>query len=271
MTIPMLGVIRADLDRLVEGRGLSAKLMAICFNLGFQAVLLYRIGRWLRAMGLGPLGSFVTYLNSLITGAQISSYADIGKGFLVYHPRGIVVGAKAVIGENCTLVHGNLIGQLYGGGDRAIIGRNFYAATGAKILGRISIGDDVIAGANSVVLRAVPDGVTVSGVPARIIYDRRRTAPERGATTPGDTPDAVVERLVLLLKTTVEGVTKIDAIDESTPLLGAGVGMDSIEVLRLACALEEEFGITVDEGELGARHLRTVGSLASFVARRTAT
>jgi serine O-acetyltransferase len=111
-------------------------------------------------------------LNSVLTGAQISCNAVIGKGLTIYHPQGIVVGGTAVIGDYCTLTHGNMIGQLHGGGDRPIIGDHFYAGTGAKILGKIAIGNNVRVGANSVVLQPLGDDVTAFGIPARVVGKR---------------------------------------------------------------------------------------------------
>ena len=81
---------------------------------------------------------------------------------------GIVIG-EAKIGDYCTLIHANLIGQHRGGGDRPTIGNHFYAGTGAKIMGRIQICNHVRVGANAVVLQSLPDNVTAVGVPARVI------------------------------------------------------------------------------------------------------
>lgn len=257
----MFEQLKADLENLAEGREFWVEAQLVAFNAGFHSVILYRFSRWLRGLGLGPLASFVTYVNALITGAQISSRADIGKGLVIYHPHGMVIGGPCVIGRNCTLVHCNLIGQLEGGGDRPAIGDNFLAGAGAKILGRITIGDNVRVIPNAVVMRDVPDNVTVSGIPARIIHDRRT-----GAVTPARVaqPAGVFQRLMPLLPTVIDA----SAATPSTRLLGGGVGLDSIEILRLACAVEEEFGITIDEADLRPEHFHTVGALADFITQQ---
>jgi serine acetyltransferase len=91
------------------------------------------------------------------------------QGLVIYHPQGTVIG-PTVIGNYCTLTVSNLIGQLQGGGDRPVVGDHFYAGAGAKILGRIRIGNHVHVAANSLVIKSLPDGVTAIGVPAKVIY-----------------------------------------------------------------------------------------------------
>jgi serine O-acetyltransferase len=168
----MLRCVKADIRRLTEQEpSFFLKLAVVLFNLGLHATLLYRLSRWLQLHHLVGLGVVVTYFNSIFTGAQISARATIGKGLVIYHPQGIVIGAS-IIGDQCTLTQGNVIGQLKGRGDRPTIGDHFYAGAGAKILGRIWIGDHVKVGANSVVIHSLPDGVTAIGIPAKIVYQR---------------------------------------------------------------------------------------------------
>ena len=166
----MLGFIRADIKRMTDQEpSFALKLAVGVFNLGLHAVLLYRLSRWLYLHHLGALSVLITYVSSVYTGAQISRGAAIGKGLVIYHPEGTVVG-PTVIGDYCTLTQSNLIGQLQGGGDRPVLGDHFYAGAGAKILGRIRIGNHVHVGANSVVINSLPDGVTAIGIPAKIVY-----------------------------------------------------------------------------------------------------
>src|ERR1700682_3618748 len=159
----MFANIRADARRItsIETRA-SHRIIALCTNLGFHAVLLYRVSHWLEQHHLRGLGLLVSYWNAVFTGAQISSRATIGKGLAVLHPHSMVVGGTAVVGDNCTLVQGNVIGQLRGNEGRPSIGDNFFAGAGAKILGKIRIGDNVRVGANSVVMRSVPTGASLA-------------------------------------------------------------------------------------------------------------
>jgi serine O-acetyltransferase len=162
--------VTADIRRLtdVEPNALT-KFAVLAFNLGLHAVLLYRFSHWLVTHHLGGLAPVITYWNSVLTGAQLSPRAIIGKGLVIYHPHGMVIGANTVIGDFCTLMQTNVIGQHRGGGDRPIIGDHFYAGAGAKILGKITIGNRVRVGANAVVLQSLPDNVTAVGIPAKIV------------------------------------------------------------------------------------------------------
>ena len=98
-----------------------------------------------------------------------ASTANIGKGLLVYHSQGTVINGNSIIGENCRL-HGNICIGNGGEADKntPIIGSNVIIGTGAKILGGISIADNVKIAAGSVVVNSFAEpGITIAGVPAK--------------------------------------------------------------------------------------------------------
>jgi serine O-acetyltransferase len=266
--------IRTDIRELTRREsGVFTKLGLILLSPGLHAVLLYRAARWFHLHHLYPLAVLTSYFSSVLTGAQISARAEVGKGLVIHHPHGTSIGAATVIGEYCTLTHGNVIGQLHGGGDRPVIGNYFVAATGAKILGRIRVGDKVRVGPNAVVTQSLPDRVTVAGSAARIIRDRRSPDSKSAAriAEKGAAPDShavVLKRLVEVIANNTEGAKPGDAIGEGTVLIGEGIGLDSIEMLHVIGAIEEEFGLTIDEGDLTISNLQTVGSLAAFIEER---
>jgi serine O-acetyltransferase len=262
----MIDYIRADFQALTRSQtGFAAKLVTALLHPGFHSVLFYRISRWCYLHRMRAVSILVNYVCSMLTGAQISHAAEIGRGLVIYHPHGIVVGRTAVLGEFCVLVHGNVIGQRLGGGDRPLIGDRFYAATGAKVLGRIHIGNDVRVGANAVVLDSLPDSVTVAGNPARIVRiaeaanDRLAICPPRESKKP-----AVLQRVVAAVARSVETLAP-DKICRETVLLGEGVGVDSLEILRIVSEIEAEFDLTLDESRLEPARLRTVGTLAAMI------
>ncbi len=139
------------------------KIAVLCLNPGFHAVLLYRVSRWLHLHHLSPLGFIVSYVCSAMTGAQISRRAAIGRRLVICHPFGIVIGAGSVIGDHCTLVGLNYIGQRNFTGVRPVIGSHLHAGVGAKLLGDIRVGDRVHLGADVVVTESLPDDVTIAG------------------------------------------------------------------------------------------------------------
>src|SRR5262245_55171459 len=103
----MFDRIRADIRRLTDQEpNVCAKLAVILFNPGLHAVFLYRFSHWLSIHHLGALALMVSYWNSVFTGAQISARAVIGKGLVIYHPHGNVIGTTTIIGDYCTLTQG---------------------------------------------------------------------------------------------------------------------------------------------------------------------
>lgn len=84
---------------------------------------------------------------------------------------GVVIHARAVVGRNCMIGQGVTIGGKSGWYEVPVIGDNVEIHAGARVLGPVKIGDNVIIGANAVVVKDVPDNCVVAGVPARIIKD----------------------------------------------------------------------------------------------------
>ena len=152
-------------------------------GLGFWALLVYRFGharfiirnRYVRL----PWTLLYIVLNKLVEvfcGITIGATAVIGHRLAIEHHGGIVVHGASVIGDDCMIRHGVTLGNA-GRADpmgAPRIGNRVEIGAGAKILGRVSVGDDAIIGANAVVTRDVPAGAIVGGVPARIIKMRAK-------------------------------------------------------------------------------------------------
>lgn len=100
---------------------------------------------------------------SVITQCEIHLNCEIGGGLRLPHPTGIIVHPKARIGVNCMLFH-----QVTLAGD-VVLGGHVDIGAGARILGPLRLGHDVRVGANAVVTGDVADGMTVAGIPARVI------------------------------------------------------------------------------------------------------
>ncbi len=171
--IPFWSTIRADLARFQEEDGSLRALIRGLLSQGFQALFMYRIFHWCyeRRIPTQPLRFFIERFIEIITGISIPAQAQIGKGLRIHHFGGIIVHSDAVIGEHCTLYHGVTLGDLGGWGGAPRIGNDVLIGAGAKLLGRIDVGDGCHIGANAVVRTAVPAGCLAVGVPA-VIKDR---------------------------------------------------------------------------------------------------
>lgn len=101
----------------------------------------------------------------------------IDKGFSIAHYGTIVISKYAKIGENFRIHEGVTIGATNGNTDAAVIGNNVFVASGAKIIGAVSIADDVAVGANAVVTKSIENpGTTWGGIPAKQISDKNSHA-----------------------------------------------------------------------------------------------
>ena len=133
-------------------------------------VSFYRAARWAFTHRLSVPARLITAFAELVFHCYLPYTAEIGRGFEVgYRGCGVVVHARARLGENVFMGPGAIIGGRAQRHGVPRIGRNVYIAPGAKVLGDIEIGDGVVVGANAVVIHSVPARSIVAGVPARVI------------------------------------------------------------------------------------------------------
>ena len=168
----MLAAMRRDI-RAVKQRDPAAPTtweVIVCYP-GVHAVWGHRISHRLWNRGAKVLARVVAELTRILTGVDIHPGAVLGPGLFIDHATGVVIGETAEVGDDVTLFHGVTLGGTGRDtgkrhptiGDRVVIG------AGAKVLGAIKIGDDSRIGANSVVVKEVPSGSVVVGVPGQII------------------------------------------------------------------------------------------------------
>ena len=138
---------------------------------GLHALLFHRLGHWFWGHGLRWLGRLTSHVGRWLTGIEIHPGATIGRRVFIDHGMGVVIGETAEVGEATTLYHGvTLGGTTWNKGKRhPTLGRNVVVGAGAKILGPIKVGDGAKIGSNAVVVRDVPAGATVVGIPGRIV------------------------------------------------------------------------------------------------------
>lgn len=142
----------------------------LCYP-GVHAVILYRIAHKLYVGKIYLLARLISQFARWITGIEIHPGAIIGERLFIDHGMGIVIGETTEIGNDVTIYQGVTLGGT--GKDKGkrhpTIEDGVLIGAGAKVLGPITIGRDAKIGANSVVLKDVPQKSTVVGIPARIV------------------------------------------------------------------------------------------------------
>ena len=164
--------LRADLKSIME-RDPAARNAVEVFLLysGVHAVLWHRLAHWLFRHKCLFLARFVSQTSRFLTGIEIHPGATIGRGLLIDHGIGVVIGETAVIGDDCTIYQGVTLGGTgkEKGKRHPTIGNHVMIGAGAKVLGPFTVGDNAKIAANAVVLSEVPPDCTCVGVPARIV------------------------------------------------------------------------------------------------------
>jgi serine O-acetyltransferase len=166
---------------------------------GLHALWLHRVAHFLWQHRLQFLARFLSHVSRFLTGIEIHPAARIGQRFFIDHGAGVVIGETAEIGDDVLLYQGVVLGgtTLKKGKRHPTIGNNVVMGTGAVALGSIAIGDRVQVGAGSVVVKSVPPGATVVGIPGRITGDHRKPLMD---LEHGSLPDPVAEAIRFVLK-----------------------------------------------------------------------
>jgi serine O-acetyltransferase len=143
---------------------------------GFWVMLVYRLGRWRYTLRIKLVRKFFSMIYrvlfkivQIMTGIEFPCEVVVGRNFIIDHFGGVIVSGYAQFGDNCRIRNGVVIGlQTVDNPCAPRIGNNVDVGAGAKILGDIVIGDNVLVGANAVVTKDVPGNSVVYGIPAVI-------------------------------------------------------------------------------------------------------
>jgi serine O-acetyltransferase len=183
----MFSKLKEDIDIVFErDPAARTRLEIVTLYPGFHALLIHRLAHKLRQWNLKWLARFVSHMSRWLTGIEIHPGATIGRRVFIDHGMGVVIGETAEIGDDCTLYHGvTLGGTSWNKGKRhPTLGKGVVVGAGAKILGPITVGDGAKVGSNAVVVKDVPAGATVVGIPGHIVEADSDT----GAAVPREKP-----------------------------------------------------------------------------------
>jgi len=165
---------------------------------GLHALWFHRLAHFLWGHKLRFLARFVSHISRFLTGIEIHPGARIGRRFFIDHGAGVVIGETAEVGDDVLMYQGVVLGgtTLKKGKRHPTIGNNVVLGTGAVALGAITIGDGARIGSGSVVVKSVPPGATVVGIPGRIVEDSHKPLLD---LEHGQLPDPVAEAIRLVL------------------------------------------------------------------------
>ena len=164
--------IKKDIHSIMERDPAASSAMEVLLTYsGVHAVIVHRLAHWFYKHDHKLIARMISQIMRGITGIEIHPGAKIGKGLLIDHGSGVVIGETAEIGDYCLLYQGCTLGGT--GKDHGkrhpTLGNNVMVGAGAKILGPFKVGDNAKIAANAVVLKEVPPNSTAVGVPARIV------------------------------------------------------------------------------------------------------
>ncbi len=218
----------------------------LCYP-GLHAVLLHRVAHWFWQRRLRLAGRFISHLARMATGIEIHPGATIGRRCMIDHGMGVVIGETAEIGDDCTLYHGvTLGGTAWQPGKRhPTLGNGVIVGAGAKVLGPVLVGDNARIGSNAVVVKAVPAGATVVGVPGRVISKGEGGGAFEAYGLTGQMPDPVARAVECMLEHMHRQDEEIARLRDGLLALQPKTEIPVLETL--ACSVE---AIEEDDGKI---------------------
>ena len=167
----MFKTIKADLASVMERDPAARNKLEVFFLYsGYKAVRKYRRAHWFYLHNMKFIARYLSQRARKKTGIEIHPAAEIGKGFVIDHGMGVVIGETTKVGENCIIYQGVTLGGTgkETGKRHPTVGNNVLIGSGAKVLGPVVIGDNSRIAAGAVVLNDIPSDSTAVGVPARV-------------------------------------------------------------------------------------------------------
>lgn len=205
----------------------SVAEVILCYP-GLHALWFHRLAHFLWQHKLKLLARTLSHINRFLTGIEIHPGAKIGRRFFIDHGAGVVIGETSEIGDNVLLYQGVVLGgtTLEKRKRHPTLGNNVEMGSGAIALGPITIGDGARIGSGSVVIKSVPPGATVVGIPGKIVEDRRKPLMD---LEHGKLPDPVAEAIKLVLEEQDKLEERLKRLEKSS---GIAVTKDELKKER---------------------------------------
>ncbi|MBA7664971.1 Serine acetyltransferase [subsurface metagenome] len=190
---------------------------------GLHAIWLYRLAHFLWVREFISLARFISHISRFLTGIEIHPGAKIGRRFFIDHGMGVVIGETSEIGDDVLIYQGVVLGGTTRERKKRhpTIGNYVVIGAGATILGPVKIGDGARIGSGSVVVKSVPAGATVVGIPGRVMERKKRLVKPLIDLEHGKLPDPVAEAVNILVK-------RIGELEDRTKELEARLAREGI-------------------------------------------
>jgi serine O-acetyltransferase len=233
----VLGTLREDI-RTVFAKDPAARSVAeviTCYP-GLHALWLHRIAHLLWRWRLRLLARMLSHCSRFLTGIEIHPGAKIGRRFFIDHGAGVVIGETSEIGDDVLIYQGAVLGgtSLKKGKRHPTLADNVVIGAGATVLGAITIGSGARIGSGSVVVKPVPPGATVVGIPGRIIDEHHKPIVD---LEHGRLPDPVADAIRLVLNEQSKLEQRLEKLESKS-----GIAVPRDELRRRVREIMQEFG-----------------------------
>ena len=205
----------------------------LCYP-GLHALWFHRLAHFFWRHKVRLLARILSQITRFLTGIEIHPGARIGRRFFIDHGAGLVIGETSEIGDDVLLYQGVVLGGTTSEKKKRhpTVGNNVVIGAGAVALGAITIGDGARIGSGSVVIKSVPPGVTVVGIPGRAVEDHHKPLMD---LEHGKLPDPMAEAIRLVLKEQDRLEERLEKLESS-----CGVTTPQDELIKERKKMEQE-------------------------------
>ena len=232
----MFAGIREDISTVFTKDPAARNIFEVLFTYpGLHALWAHRMAHFLWRHKLRFFARMTSHFSRFFTGIEIHPGAKIGRRFFIDHGSAVVIGETTEIGDDVLIYQGVVLGgtTLEKKKRHPTIGNGVELGAGAIALGPITIGDGARIGAGSVVIKSVPPGVTVVGVPGRVVTKRQKPVMD---LEHGKLPDPVAEAIRIVLKDQHNLEERLKTLESI-----AGITASSDDIDELRREIEKEF------------------------------
>jgi len=221
----LFATLKEDIQTVFAKDPAARRMLEVIFCYpGLHALWFHRLAHFLWWHKLRFMARFVSHISRFLTTIEIHPGAKIGRRFFIDHGAGVVIGETAEIGDDVLMYQGVVLGgtTLEKKKRHPTVGNNVVIGAAAILLGPVTVGGGAQIGANSVVVKSVPPGAIVVGVPGRVVEDRQKPVMD---LEHGKLPDPFSEAIRLILEEQASLGERIRKLEDSKGFVAASSGL----------------------------------------------